>query len=98
VESGCGLRVTCFESLGFDILAIPGTRSRALEIGSPEVAKHDMPSKKGCDHGGRNHIDRNFINSAFQNSGDRKVEELDARVHEIAKPEIPFLRKGRGHV
>jgi hypothetical protein len=98
MESGYGLRIKHFRSSGFDISAIPGTRSRALDIGSLEVAKCDTPLENGCDHGGHNRIDRNFGNSAFQNLGDRKVEELDARVHEIVKPKIPFSGKGCGRV
>ena len=50
--------VTRFRSSGFDILAIPGTRSRALDIESPEVAKRDIPLELGCGHGGNGHMDR----------------------------------------
>ena len=45
--------VTRFRSSGFDILAIPGTRSRALDIESPEVAKHDIPSELGLQSRGK---------------------------------------------
>jgi hypothetical protein len=63
-----GTAVIHFGSLGFDISAIPGIRSQALDIESPKVAKCDIPSELGCGHGGRNRIERNFNILAFNGS------------------------------
>jgi hypothetical protein len=68
---GVGQRSYILAVQGFDISAIPGTRSQALDIESPEVVKRDIPSELGCGHGGCNRIDQNFDILAFRHSGDR---------------------------